>query len=250
MLPRAMASKGPSPVVWITVVALLGAAVAGYVGWTDREAARAAEAREREARRSAREKRRQEALRELREESETLIPPSLDGVALGQTKVEARAARPEMRPRLQGGDQGGLGLTWMEERLPNGSEVVYGFDAEDRLAQLQVMSVMPSAEALRAHLTSMVETYGRPTGVWDCPDTGGVPTRRFTWRRAETAIADILLIYGNRISQTLYIAPAGVIGASLRRAACRPVESREQLENFPITTVEQIQKRQKRAPAP
>lgn len=247
-----MASKAPSPAVWIVAVALLGAAAGGYVWWTDREEAREAEAREREEereeRRRAREERREAALRELREESQGLIPPPLDGLALGQAKDEARAARPEMRPRLSGSAPAGVGLTWMEERLPNGSEVVYGFDAEDRLAQLQVMSVLPSAEALRAHLTSMIETYGRPTGIWDCPDTGGVPTRRFTWRRAETAIADILLIYGSRISQTLYIAPEGVIGASLQRASCRPVDSEEQLANFPITTVEQIQKTQKQAP--
>jgi hypothetical protein len=232
----------------VVALCLGGAGVLGYLRWQDAEdERRAGEARrdERERRDREQEERREQALAELREESAGLIPPMLGEIALGMSKDELRAERAATRPRLDAADRDPMGLTWLEERLPNGSQVVYGFDAESRLAQLQIMSVLPSGEALTAHMTAMIETYGRPTGIWDCPNTGGVPTRRFTWRRAETALADILLIYGDRISQTLYIAPEGIIGASLRHASCTPVRSEEQLVSFPTTTVEQIQRTQK-----
>ena len=238
------------PVLLVIALVAAAAVALGVLYWKDAQAERAAEeerAREREAEAAARDEQRAEALRELREESAELIPDVLGDLALGMTRDELRAVRREVRPRI-GGAPDPLGLTYMEEQLPNRSQVVYGLDTEGRLAQLQILSVLPSAGALEAHLTAMIETYGRPSGIWDCPDTGGVPTRRFTWRRAETALADILLIYGNRISQTLYIAPQGMIGASLRRAACRPVQSTAQLENFPVTTVEAIQQTQEPAP--
>lgn len=232
----------------IVVLTLAGAAAAGYVWWRDAEEAReAAESRQRrrEERERADADRRAEALEDLREESSELIPEVLGDLALGMKKDELRAARPGASPRLDPAANDPLRLTYLEERLPNGSQVVYGFDAQDHLSQIQILSVLPSAEALEAHMTAMIETYGRPSGIWDCPDTGGVPTRRFTWRRAETALADILLVYGNRISQTLYIGPQGMIGASLQRAQCRPLRSVEELGNFPATTVEAIERAQK-----
>jgi hypothetical protein len=81
----------------------------------------------------------------------------------------------------------------------------------------------------------MIETYGRPTGVWTCPDRA-VPTRRFTWRRSLTAIMDVFLVYDGRVSITLYIAPAETIGASLQRARCAPVQDRDDAAAFPQTT--------------
>lgn len=252
MLAPPMVTGGRTWLPWLAGLVVLGAAVGGYSWWRSEEDRRVQQERaaDRERRSTEREERAQENMEALREESADLIPEQLGGLALGMSKEEVRERRPGLRPRLEGGDAA-LGLTYMEERLPNNAEIVYGFDRADRLAQVQMMSVMPSAEALSAHLTAMIETYGSPTGIWDCPDTGGVPTRRFTWRRAETALADILLIYGNRISQTLYIAPEAIIGASLQRASCRPVRSEEQLANFPTTTVEQLQKTSKQqAPSP
>ena len=97
---------------------------------------------------------------------------------------------------------------------------MYGFGkGSGRLVRIQVMSMLPGPEAVGPHLTAMLETYGRPTGAYNCPDTGGVPTRRFTWRRAQTALADIFLVYGDRVSVTLDIAPAGGRGASLSSAS-------------------------------
>jgi hypothetical protein len=215
------------------------AASAGFVLWDqaqDRAAEEAARIRrERDERRRA--QRDRERLERLREESSAMIPDMLGDLALGMTLDELRAAR-RVQPKLGTADPS---QEFYQERLPNGAEVVYGVAKDSRrLVQIQVQSVLPSAEAVSAHVTAMTETYGRPTGLWDCPNTGGVPTRRFTWRRAHTSIADVFLVYGNRVSVTLYIAPTDVIAGSLRLGACRPVRTPEELAAFPVTTVEQI----------
>lgn len=219
-------------------------ALAGAVGvfaWYQAE-----EEASREARRAAADERREnravrddERMSRLVEESRELMPPPLEGLALGMDQEAVAELRTAIAPKVGSSDPD---KTFYEEELENGSQIVYGFDNEsEALAQIQVLSVLPSAEALTAHFTAMVDSYGRPSGAWDCPDTGGVPTRRFTWRRARTTLADIFLVYGNRISVTLYIAPTEVIGRSLQRAGCRPVESHEQLLTFPTTTLEAIQ---------
>ena len=51
---------------------------------------------------------------------------------------------------------------------------------------------------------------------------------------------DIFLIYGGRVSVTLYIAPSQVVFASLPRSACRPVRDRDEAAVFPIATPEQM----------
>jgi len=221
--------------------ALVG--IVGIVVWwnvEDRAAEEAGEA-SRQEREQAREEREAERQSRLVEESAELMPGDLQGLALGMHKDDVAELR-TMQPKLGETDPT---KTFYEELLQNGAQVVYGFDREtESLAQIQVLSILPSAGAFNAHFTAMIESYGRPTGAWDCPDTGGVPTRRFTWRRARTTLADIFLIYGDRISVTLYIAPTEVIGASLARSQCRPVESYEQLLEFPTTTLDAINESQ------
>ncbi len=223
----------------IGLLAAAGAGVLGFVLW-DQAEDRAAEEAARIARERAtarRERRDAERFERLRSESATLIPEELGGLALGMTLEELSRAR-HVRPKVGTNDPS---QDFFEERLPNGAEVVYGVAHDSRrLAQIQVQSVLPSAEAVRAHVTAMTETYGRPSGLWDCPNTGGVPTRRFTWRHAQTSVADVFLVYGDRVSITLYIAPTDVIGGSLQLGACHPVRTPEELAEFPTTTLEQI----------
>lgn len=219
---------------WIALGATLLVFGGGFVGlraWQDAE-----EAERRAAREARREEEREEGLeqlRELREESAGLIPDMLEGVALGMSLEEVRAIRatrmsPDSRPAEEGIEQ------W-HERLPNGSEVMYGFDrALGLLLQVQVLSLLPDVTAIAPHLRAMNETYGVPSGIWDCPRTGDVPTRRFTWRQAETGVSDIFLIAGDRVSLTLYITTAQRTAYSLRRAGCRPV-AREDLDAFPVS---------------
>gem|GEM_PF-1706537 len=225
------------------LVALFGAI--GVYAWyqAEEETARDARRAASDARQEERQARDEERMSGLIEESRELMPSPLQGLALGMARDGVTELRTAITPKAGSNDPD---KTFYEERLPNGSQIVYGFDKEtDSLAQIQVLSVLPSAGALTAHFTAMVDEYGRPSGAWDCPDTGGVPTRRFTWRRARTTLADIFLVYGNRISVTLYIAPTEVIGRSLQRARCRPVESHEQLLTFPTTTLDAIQESQR-----
>ena len=176
----------------------------------------------------------------LGDESATLIPEMLSGVELGMSLDELRAARPAARaPARPASDPTKM---FLEEQLPNGANVMYGLERRSRrLLQVQVLSRMPAVEGIAPHLTAMNEQYGSPTGIWDCPDTEGLPTRRFTWRRAVTTVSDVFLVHPGGVSVTLYIAPSEVIERSLRMSSCRPVRSREELETFPVATAEQIQ---------
>ena len=65
-------------------------------------------------------------------------------------------------------------------------------------------------------------------------------TRRFTWRHGRTTVSDVFLVYGGRVSVTLYIAPSGVIHRSLQMARCRPVRDREEAGTFPVTSEAQL----------
>lgn len=213
----------------LTLVAVAGVAL-GLALYSEHEEAVAAEARE--ARRAERESESERELEELRTESGELMPEVVDGVALGMTLEEVRGLRHTRMSRSSAAHDPGLSL--FMERLPTGSEVMYLFDdATDRLVQVQVLSMMPRVEAIAPHLTAMNERYGTPTGVWDCPATGDVPTRRFTWRRAQTTVSDVFLIYEERVSVTLYVTTSERMEVSLRRSACRPVAAAD-IGTFPV----------------
>lgn len=218
-------------------IALLVAGVVVYM--------RIAEAAEEDARHAADERhaeeqraRAEQLIERVRDESTALIPGALRGVQIGMHERELQAVRPGSIRDPRNRDPNMLFRT---EDLPNGASVVYGLDMRSlRVVQLQVLSLLPSPSALAPHLTTMNETYGRPTGYWDCPDTGGVPTRRFTWRKSTLTVMDVFLIYRGRVSLTLYIAPTESIGASLQRSRCRPVTEGD-FERFPVASDAQMQ---------
>lgn len=222
---------------FLGVLALIGGGVWGWSAWIDAE--ERAEEEAVAARREARMQQAEERVGRLMAESRELMPEVVEGSALGMQLDEVRAAR---APRITQSSAGRGGpLTMYEERLANGGQVMYGFDPQSqRLVQVQVLSLLPTVDAIAPHLAAMNERYGPPTGVWDCPTTGGVPTRRFTWRRSYTTVSDVFLIYGERVSLTLYIATSEQIGQSLQMARCVPV-ARERIGEFPIATPEQMQ---------
>jgi len=237
MLPAVRRHK-PTIVALVVVALLAGGAFAAWRWHEQEEAAevdrarRAAEQRERDQL-----ARNIELVARLQRESAGLMPPGLGPVALGMHRDEVRRLRRAMEP---GRTQGDPDKIFFEEQLPNGASVMYGFQKRGlRLTQIQVLSLLPNVEALGPHLVAMNETYGSPTGVWDCPDAEGVPTRRFTWRRSLVTVADVFLIFRGRISVTFYLAPSEVIGASLQRARCTPVP-RDRIGEFPIATDEQM----------
>lgn len=223
-------------VLSLAVLGVLG--LGGWMWWQDAEAARRLEERR------ARDERAQAERRERqREESTALMPEALSGVALGMTVEEVRATGHRIDPTPPRPPAPGAPVLAMyEERLQNGAQIMFGFSEETgHLQQVQVLSLLPRLEAISLHLQAMNERYGTPSGVWDCPDTQGLPTRRFTWRHAQTAISDVFLVYNGRASVTLYIATPETIGTSLRMSHCTPVP-RERLDQFPTATPEQIQR--------
>jgi len=191
---------------------------------------------------SAEDGERAEAWQALERESRELMPELLDGLALGMPIERVQQLRPRaQRNAATASNPQTPGLTFLEEDLRGGARAVYGFEVDSRrLQRVQILSLLPTQDAIAPHLAAMNERYGSPTGIWTCPNTGGVPTRRFTWRHGRTTISDIFLVYGGRVSQTLYIAPSGVALVSLRRAGCRPVQNREEAQTFPVTTPEQM----------
>lgn len=218
------------------VLLAIGGAIVGWNAWI--EAEERADASRREARRAERMREAEARVARLIEESRALMPEVVEGVALGLTIDEVRAARRAIAPA---GGASREGLIMMEERLSNGGQAMYGFDRQaQRLVQVQVLSMLPTTRAISPHLTAMRDTYGTPTGVWDCPTTGGVPTRRFTWRRSYTTVSDVFLIYGDRASVTLYIATSEQIGRSLQMASCVAVPA-ERIDQFPVASPEQLQ---------
>jgi hypothetical protein len=223
------------PVSIVLVLAALGAWA--FFAWREAEDARARdEAAERDEAEEAERRARQ------REESMALMPEPLAGVGLGMTVEEVRATGHRIAPAAGRQPPATEHLTMYEERLENGAQIMFGFsDLTGRLTQVQVMSLLPRVEAIAPHLQAMNERYGTPNGVWDCPDTQGLPTRRFTWREAQTAVSDVFLLYNGRVSLTLYIATPETIGRSLRMSHCVPVP-RERLDQFPTASPEQIQR--------
>lgn len=225
-----------SYLAFFLLLLLIGGGVWGYGVWIDEEARAAEEVRV--ARREAREREEEQRLRRLVRESGELMPEVVQGVALGMGMDEVRRVR---GARMVPSGQRSGSLTMFEERLHNGGQVMYGFDlSAQRLVQVQLLSLLPTVDAISPHLAAMHERYGTPTGIWDCPTTGGVPTRRFTWRRSETTVSDVFLIYGDRVSITLYVATSDEMGRSLQMASCTPV-TRARLAEFPIASAEQME---------
>lgn len=229
----------------LVLVLVLVALVVGGLHHRDaqREAERIAAAEAREEHTRAAHARELEA---AQSESREALAGVLDGVALGDTISEVRAARPQgaVEPARAHADPG---FRLYQEQLANGAQVIYAFDeGTDRLARVQMLSLLEGADGFGPHLAALTERYGTPTGIWDCTDDTGLSTRRFTWRREHVALADVMLIYGARISLTFYVTTNEQMARSLRRSGCSPTP-RERLEQFPIMTPEQIQAAQESA---
>ncbi len=172
----------------------------------------------------------------LRRESARLMPGPLAGLSLGMSRAALEEARPGLEPR------DGEGLV-LEEELSSGAVVVYALDEASQaqpLERVQVMSRLPSSEALQPHLQSMVTRYGDLSGLFQCPNTGGVPTLRFVWRRERTAVADIFLFYGDRISVTLDLTSDENMRRSLLRSSCRPTSLAELADAFPMASLDDV----------
>ena len=208
-----------------------------------------AQRREREERRAELQTLREERAREqeellheqmepVRRDSAALMPEQLGDVQLGIDEETLRSLRDVRRRR----DESDPTMRFYEEMLTSHAQIVYGVDAElDVLTRVQVMSSIPP-EGVAPHLQAMLDRYGSPDGVWNCPASGatGLPMRRFTWFGEAVTVQDILLLHPRGVSQTLYIAPSEQIAASLRISHCTPIRSAEELADIPIATREQM----------
>jgi len=236
-----------SLVASIVLLTALVATVGVYMFRRAQDARVAEEARAAVAARAEREERRAARDRErVAAESRELRPPGVDGVVLAMTREALEKARPKTIPsrRAQDDDK-----TWLEETLANGAKVLYAFDGEsERLLRMQILSAVPVGEGdvLQRHLEGLGERLGQPSGMYDCPDTGGAPTRQFVWGRRHVALRSVLLFYGDRVSITLDLAPIPLMQASLVNASCQPL-TREDLADVPQADAAAIQRARKAA---
>lgn len=234
-----------TPLAAFLAIAIVGTGGYFFLEWSSaqttarNEERRRAQAQSRAERAERLRERVEEQMEPLRDASEALMPELLSGVRLGIPLAELREARSSIVPKQ---DASGEVMDMYEEMLSGRSQVVYAVDGElDVLMRIQIMSSIPP-QGVGPHLEAMIARYGAPTGIWNCPATGagGVPMRRFTWQGSAVTIQDILLIHPAGISQTLYIASTESIAASLRIAHCARVTSREELDELPIATPEQM----------
>jgi hypothetical protein len=150
---------------------------------------------------------------------------------------ELRALRAGLEPYPEVADPG---VTRWSERLSDGGQAIYAFDERTaHLLELQLLGMLPSVHGLPAHFAALNAAYGTPTGIWDCPETGAVPTRRFTWRGAHATVSDVLLVHDERVSMTLFVTTNARMDASLRRAHCVPANPAA-LDRVPVATPEQV----------
>lgn len=223
-------------------IAVAGSAgVFGYLRYQEEQAADQAE-RRRERRRAEREEERAARTEQLREHSASLMPDLLEGVELGQTLDEVERLRPEIEESTTARDDS---LVWREERTPHGAQILYGFATPGRtLEMVQVLSRI-DPRGVDPHLQAMKDRYGDAAGVMRCSaqSAAGVPTIRFLWRDEDVSLQDILLVHPGGVSLTLYVAGTDRIMESLRVANCRPVRSRDELNDIPIATPEMLQDR-------
>ncbi len=225
------------PLLIVAGVVGLCAGALALIDYTQEEGERSDWVEHRRQAEVRQEQREQDWFETAAEESRGLVPELIGNVSFGMTEEELAAARPNADATDSRTDTEKF---WYQEMFSIGAQAMYGFDTDSRrLVQIQVLSRLPNGSAVGPHLAAMHDTYGVPTGIWHCPDTGGVPTRRFTWRRGVTTIMDILLAHAGGVSQTLYLAGSEVIEGSLRQGGCRPIRDREEMRTLPAVIGEQ-----------
>jgi hypothetical protein len=219
----------------LAILIVVGLVIGGAWSWISRENAvvreteREARAREREA----------HQVDEMRTESAALLRDVLPGVELGTDLEAVHAVRPTIAPSDSRVDSG---LELYDERLENGAQAIYAFSARShRLERVQVLSTFEGIDGIAPHLAALHDRYGTPTGIWDCTDEGGIRTRRFTWRGSHLGLADVVLLYGSRVSLTLYVTTNEQMARSLQRAGCVPTPP-DQIDHFPTAAPAQIER--------
>jgi hypothetical protein len=222
---------------WVPLAVVLGIVLALGGGWSWYASTRdAAETEERNARRHEREA---YEVEEMRTESVALLGDLLPGVALGTSADTVHAQRPAM---ARSDDHVDPGFELYDETLSNGAQVIYAFrHGNGLLERVQLLSQLESVDQIAPHLAAVHAEYGAPTGIWDCTDQGGVRTRRFTWRRSHLGIADIILLYGSRVSLTLYVTTNAQMASSLQRSGCVPTPP-DAIDRFPTSAPEEIER--------
>ncbi len=171
-------------------------------------------------------------LQRIGEVSQRLMPEGYQGVFLGMSLPDLRAERRRIQRESEARPDGQQ--LWAEDD-PSGARVIYLVSPRGLLTQVQFMSRLDGTEGLAPHFAALNQRYGRPTGIWDCPESADTsPLRRFTWRREGASVMEAVLIHGQSVSLTLIVSPTEDVGAALQRARCEPVRTPEQLQRFPV----------------
>lgn len=162
------------------------------------------------------------------------MPDGFQDLALTQSIADVRRIRGALRTVSDDPQKAEDPTQWvtLEESSTNGARVRYRF-FQDRLVELQILSILPDTSAVPPHLAAMNERYGPPNRILDCPEPIAYPSRRFVWDRSPVAVADAFLLYGERVSVTWSVMSRARMFGSLSRGRCRVI-SADALERFPV----------------
>lgn len=159
------------------------------------------------------------------------LPASLRNIVLGMPASALRTQRPRAQPSSAISEPG---MFAYEETLAPSEQAIFFFDdATRKLARLQAAARLAGVESIEPRLRALERALGPASGVWNCPSTSGLPTRRFSWFRGDWGLMDAYLIAGEQVAATRYVAPRAALQASLATQRCAAVPPGA-LRHFPV----------------
>lgn len=166
-------------------------------------------------------------------ESQELMPTGFEELQLGIGIPQFRKVRFYAQPDKKNTGIGGR--NWWTEKLPNGTQVLYGFKGSPmKLVQVQFLNLIPSKESYHAHITALQDRYGYDPEIYLCPPPEkGMPWMiRLIWKKSEVSLAEALIENDNNISATITIQTNKAIEDALETYNCQTTKDIDSARNL------------------
>lgn len=172
----------------------------------------------------------------LAEASRELLSHDLPGVKLGMGLPEVLAVHSRLKRRAQADIE--TFKVFEEPFNDKKGSALYFFDGArggiGALMRVQVATTVKGLEAIVERVLETQKRLGPPSGVWDCPATGGqVPTRRYSYKRGAASALDVYTLMGDNAAATYYVSSTRQIKSSIKEAGCVETPP-ERAHKFPL----------------